>query len=378
MSWFDALAELVRAHQQLAYLLVFVFAFWESIPVFGVFVPGSTLIVGASILVPTGAIELVPVLLASIVGSIAGDTVAFWMGRRYGRDLLRWGPMARRSDLVNRAENFLRRHGGKGVVLGRFVAPVRGILPAIGGMAGMTWLRFFPAAVIAAIGWAPAHVLPGALIGASLELAGAVTARLGGLMLFILVAAYLVFVVVRLALVWGLPAGTRFARRLLIWGHAHNTMVGREVLALFDPAHREARTLAVLGTLLLVGAAGFFVVLEDIVSGDPLVRADAAIFRALQGLRSPWADDLMVAMTELGDAQVTLPVAVAGFLWLAGRRAWVDAAYWAGAIVFAQLFSIVVKVALHTPRPLPGLYEGWSAFSFPSGHATVNAVLYGF
>lgn len=378
MSWLQPLVEFVSAHREFAYFLVFLFAFWESIPVFGLFVPGSTLIVGASILVPTGALDLMPVLVGAIVGSIAGDSAAFWMGRRYGRDLLRWGPMARRPEMVARAERFFREHGGKGILLGRFTPPVRGILPAIGGMTGISWTRFFFAATVAALGWAPAHVLPGALIGASLELAGAVTARLGGLLLFVLVSGYLLVILVRAGLRWGLPAGARAARDLLIWGRAHNTVVGREILALLDPHHREAGVLAVLAVLLILGASGFIIVLEDIVSGDPLVRADVAIFHALQGLRSPWADPLMVAITELGDAKVVIPVAAAGLLWLAWRRAWVDMAYWASAIVFAQIFATVVKVALHTPRPLADLYQGWSAFSFPSGHATVNGVLYGF
>lgn len=378
MSWLQPVIDFVSANQYLAYFLVFLFAFWESIPVFGLFVPGSTLIVGASILVPSGALDLLPVLAAAIVGSIAGDAVAFWMGRRYGRDLLRWGPLARRPEMIARAERFFQHHGGKGILLGRFTPPVRGILPAIGGMTGISWTRFFAAATVAAIGWAPAHVLPGALIGASLELAGAVTARLGGLLLFLLVAGYLVAVTVRFGLRWGLPAGTSAARSMLIWARAHNTVVGREVLALIDPDHREAHVLAVLAALLIAGATGFFVVLEDVVSGAPLVRADAAIFHGLQALRSPWADTVMVAITELGDAKVVVPVAVAGFLWLAWRRAWVDMAYWAGAIGFAQIFATAIKIALHTPRPMPDLYQGWSAFSFPSGHATVNGVVYGF
>ena len=48
------------------------------------------------------------------------------------------------------------------------------------------------------------------------------------------------------------------------------------------------------------------------------------------------------------------------------------------AIVGATLLNTAIKVALHRPRPGNPLYEGWSAFSFPSGHSTVNVVLYGF
>jgi undecaprenyl-diphosphatase len=378
MSWFDNIAEFIAAYQYVAYLLVFAMAFWESIPVFGAFIPGSTLIVGAAILVPTGALDLAPVLILAGLGALAGDVVAFWMGRRHGRALLSWGPLASRGALVARAERFFGDHGGKAILIGRLTPPLRGILPAIGGMAAMGWQRFLVAAVVAALCWAPAYVLPGALIGASLQLAGEVTARLGALILLVLVFGYLLLLAARITLFWGVPAGAEAMRRLLIWARAHDNIAGREIVALLDPNHREARALAPLAILLILGGWGFFAILEDVIAGAALVRADASIFNALQALRTPWGDKAMVAITELGDARVTVPVVIVGIGWLLWRRAWIDAAYLAAAVLIAQAVAAAIKIALHTPRPIPELYEGWSAFSFPSGHATVNAVVYGF
>jgi len=378
MSVLESIIRVVAAHRELAYAAVFLFAFFESLPLLGLFVPGSTLIVGASILVPSGALSLAPLLVAAITGSVAGDTASFAVGRYYGRDLLSLGPLARRSELIGRARGFLDRHGGKGILLGRFTPPLRGIVPAVAGVTRIGWGRFLIAASVAAVGWAPAHIVPGALIGASLQLAGAVTARLAGFILLLLLFGYLLIFAVRSALYWGIPAGAAAMRRALLWARAHDNIIGREILALLDPGHREGKALAALFVLLILGGWGFFAVLEDIVTSDPLVQADTAIFNALQALRSPWADTVMVAITELGDAKVTVPVAAAAIGWLAWRRAWVDAIYVGAAIVFAQAFAAGVKIALHTPRPIPELYHGWSAFSFPSGHATVNAVMYGF
>jgi membrane protein DedA with SNARE-associated domain len=80
MPWFENIAEFIAAYRNFAYLLVFVMAFWESIPVIGFFVPGSTLIVGAAILVPAGALDLGPVLILAGLGAVAGDVVSFGMG----------------------------------------------------------------------------------------------------------------------------------------------------------------------------------------------------------------------------------------------------------------------------------------------------------
>jgi undecaprenyl-diphosphatase len=378
MSWFETIIEFVAAHRQLAYVLVFAFAFFESIPVLGLFIPGSTLIVGAAILVPSGALELLPVSAMAVAGSISGDSASFLMGRRYGRALLTWGPLARRADSVARAEAFFQRHGGKAIIIGRFIAPIRGMLPAIGGATGLRWSGFLPAAVFAAIGWAILHVLPGAFIGASLQIAGAVTARLGIFFILLLIFGYLLVLMARAILYWGVPAGAVAMRRLLIWARAHNNIVGREIVALLDPDHREAKALAPLAILLVLGGWGFFTVLENVIAGAALARADSSIFNALQALRTPWGDIAMVSFTELGDAGVTVPVVTAAVGWLLWRRAWIDAAYLAGAVIVAQAVAGAIKIALHTPRPIPELYEGWSAFSFPSGHATVNAVVYGF
>ena len=378
MGFLDSIIQTVSGHREVAYAIVFLFAFFESLPLLGLFIPGSTLIVGASILVPSGALSLGPLLAVATVGSVAGDTVSFMLGRRYGRKVLSFGALAHRPELADRAERFFRRHGGKSILFGRFTPPIRGIVPAVAGISRVDWGRFLAAAALAAVAWATAHVLPGALIGASLQLAGAVTARLATLLLLLLLFGYVLVVAVRTLLFWGVPAGARAIRRALVWARAHDNVVGREILALLDPEHREAKALAGLSVLLILGGWGFLAILEDVASGDPLVRADASIFSALQALRSPWGDMIMVAITELGDAKVTVPVAAAAIGWLAWRRAWIDAAYLAAAIVFAQAFAAAIKVALHMPRPIPELYHGWSAFSFPSGHATITAVMYGF
>ena len=378
MSWFDQFAEFVAAYRHIAYLLVFLMAFWESIPVIGSFIPGSTIIVGAAILVPTGALDLGPLLVLAGLGAVAGDILSYWMGQRYGRALLSWGPLGRRKALVARAERFFADHGGKAILFGRLTPPLRGIIPAIGGMAGMDRRRFAVAAILAALCWAPAYILPGALIGASLQLAGEVTARLGALILLVLVVGYLLMLIARSVLFWGVPAAASAIRRLLIWARAHDNIVGREIVALLDPDHREAKALAPLAVLLILGGWAFFAIIEQVVAGDMLVRADSSIFNALQSIRTPWGDMAMVAVTELGDARVTVPVFVAGVAWLLWRRSGIDAAYLAAAVIVAQAGAAAIKIALKTPRPIPELYEGWSAFSFPSGHATVNAVLYGF
>jgi len=130
--------------------------------------------------------------------------------------------------------------------------------------------------------------------------------------------------------------------------------------------------------VLVVGGAWlFFGVLEDVISHDPLVDADVFAYHLLQSLRTPVMDRVMIAVTELGDAQVLLPVILVALAWFLGWRLWLTAGYWLAAIGVAEVLAKVLKVALHRPRP-GAFYGGIEQFSFPSGHATMSVVVYGF
>ena len=160
-------------------------------------------------------------------------------------------------------------------------------------------------------------------------------------------------------------------------GRARNRRWDRhELLRWLIGADSPKVFLAVSALLVVGGAWLFFGVLEDVLSHDPLVLVDVQVFHLAQALRGPTMDHLMVAITELGDAAVLLPLIVAALAWFVARRLWLSAAYWVGAVGVAQLLAQVIKLALHRPRPTP-LYAGAEAFSFPSGHAVMSAVVYG-
>ena len=134
--------------------------------------------------------------------------------------------------------------------------------------------------------------------------------------------------------------------------------------------------LAVL--LVALAAAMFAGVMENVMASGPLVQTDASVYNWLQRLRTPATDVLMVTVTEFGDTLVVTLVTGALVAWMAIQRAWRSGVYLAVAVGGASLFNTGIKLLVQRPRPVPDLYAGWSAFSFPSGHATVNAALYGF
>jgi membrane protein DedA with SNARE-associated domain/membrane-associated phospholipid phosphatase len=373
-----AFLDFVAAYPYLAYGLGFLAALVEALPILGAAVPGSTVIVALGALVATGAIHLWPLTAWAVVGAVIGDGLSYEIGRRYGRAILARPPLNRYPRLAAESEAFFERHGGKSVVLGRFLPAARAFVPLFAGILRMPPARFYVANIASAVAWAPAHILPGVALGASLALAGAVAGRLLLFVALLVVVLWIAVWIVRYVLRRGLPALEWLAERALRWAATDGGWLKRYLRSLLEPGEIELRGLLVATVLLVAALWLFFGLLEDIVTGDPLVRADAAIYGLLQSLRTPWGDSVTVAATELGDSVVVVAVTVAVLLWLLWRRAWRTAVYWVAAVALGSLFNTGLKFALFRPRPVPDLYGGLGVFSFPSGHATVNVVMWGF
>jgi membrane-associated protein len=172
-SLIDPLIAFVSAHPLLAYLTLFLAALLEAVPVAGAVVPGSTIILALSALIPGGELRLEWVLLAAIAGALLGDGSAFWIGHRAQREILSAWPMSNYPRLIAQSEAFFHRWGTLAVFFARFVPPIRAFVPMTAGALGMAPLRFYAVNIPAILLWAPAHVLPGVLaISALHEYAG--------------------------------------------------------------------------------------------------------------------------------------------------------------------------------------------------------------
>ena len=183
----SAVTALIASHPNFAYASVFLLALSESIPIIGVVVPGSAAIVAISALTPTGAVKLWPLLVATTAGAIVGDGLPFWIGHRYRRAILESWPVNRYPDLIARSQAFMARHGDKSIFLARFTPGVRAFIPLLAGMLGMSARRFYAANVVSAIAWAPSNVLPGVIVGESLDLLGAAAKPLGILLVLLII-----------------------------------------------------------------------------------------------------------------------------------------------------------------------------------------------
>ncbi|WP_426612971.1 DedA family protein [Bradyrhizobium sp. McL0616] len=168
-SFLDPLISFVSAHAWLAYLTLFLAALLEAVPVVGSVVPGSTIILALSALVPGGELKLQWVLLAAAVGAVIGDGSAYWIGHKQQREILNTWPLTNYPRVVEESENFFQRFGTWAVFFARFVPPIRAFVPVTAGAVGMPPARFYAINIPAILVWAPVHVLPGVLAVSALH-----------------------------------------------------------------------------------------------------------------------------------------------------------------------------------------------------------------
>jgi len=370
---------LVAEHQELAYAAASLTALVESLALIGLLIPGTLMLFVLGALAASGALRLEILIIAAGLGALAGDSLSYWLGRRYYEQLKKIWPFTRYPGLLSHGENFFMAHGAKSILLGRFIGPLRPVVPMVAGMFGLPALKFGLLTSVSALIWACATIGPGALFGASLNLAGRVSARLTLLILILAASLTAAIWLVRRCLSllsrW-LPL---WVKRLEAYASSNpQASQPRRLLAWFMARPlREDLLLTSLGLIVLT--AGWYFVGLSLANLNRLqiAQTDQAVYQLLQGLRTTWSDCLFVALAALGDAPVNWAVglAVLAVLLLKKRRR--TAAYWLMTVGGGATVVHLLRFWFKLPRPAMQLSD-IAQFSFPSSHTAINLILYSF
>lgn len=313
----DSLNELLiwlQLHPELALLFVFLVAFFESLIVVGMILPGAAFMVGFGALIGLGALQAGPAVIVAILGAIAGDSLSYWLGWHYKQTLKAHWPFSTYPNLIERGESFFHRHGGKSVMLGRFIGPLRPVVPAIAGMLAMPRSRFFLINVISACIWAPLYLLPGYLFGLSVDMASEFAGRFLLLLAVVVGAIWFVVFILRQLFLWLAPYSDRLFYHLLVWSRRH-PFAGEIPAAIVNPAHREIRGLSLLALLLLT-SSGLLVFLYEAINIPLFGNTGMLIQNAVLELHNPPFDMLMSALARLGQPAPALLCAAITLFWL--------------------------------------------------------------
>jgi undecaprenyl-diphosphatase len=378
----QALEDLSSSLGSFTYVLVGLGAFLETGAFVGLVLPGETVVILGGAVAGQGDTSIVLTIGIVWFGAVLGDSVSFLLGRRLGRDfLMRYGPRVRITpERFAQVEAYFARHGGKTIVVGRFIGLVRALAPFIAGSSGMSYGYYLPFSVLGTGLWAATFGLIGYFASQSLDKAAEAAGR--GTLFFGIAVGVIVGVVV----------AVRFLRepenrRRLAAGMERRAAL-RPLLALGRRVAPEARFLwgrvtpGQLGleftTLLAVLAVAVYVVIAytGVITDDPsATTGDRTAFDIAGHLRTGWVTDATKIVSALGSAAVNLPLAALAALLLAVRRRWVEAAVLVAAVAIIYVGVPELKDVTDRPRPSHPL-TGVEGSSFPSGHAA-HAVIFG-
>jgi membrane protein DedA with SNARE-associated domain/membrane-associated phospholipid phosphatase len=363
--------DLANALGQGTYALVGAMAFLETGAFVGLIAPGEFTVIVGGVIAGQGTIELVPLLALVWACCIAGDTTSFFVGRRLGRSFLeRHGPRVKIThERLDQVEGYFHRHGGKTILIGRFIGLVRAVAPFIAGSSGMRYRRFIPYSVLGTGLWAAAYTLLGYFFYRSFEKVAGIAGR-----------ATLVFAVL-VGLILGVVSAYRRRDEITAW--IERKPVLAPVLRTARPPLRFVRdrlTPGMLGigltTALAVAASGLFVFVGyaiEVGGRHRITPGDNQLHNLARDTYSSALKHVAEAISAFGSLPVTAALVLAASSALAWRRRGLELVVLLAGFVLVFATVHITKAAIDRPRP-PDPLTGATLSSYPSGHAAYSTV----
>jgi membrane-associated protein len=159
------LGELISRYGTWTHLILFLIVFCETGLVVTPFLPGDSLLFAAGTFAALGALDLWLTVLLLIVAAIAGDTVNYWIGSYIGPRAFSGDIRFLRKEYLERTHAFYEKHGGKTIIMARFVPIIRTFAPFVAGVGAMSYPKFIVYNVAGAVLWVGLFVLGGYFFG---------------------------------------------------------------------------------------------------------------------------------------------------------------------------------------------------------------------
>ncbi|MEW6002648.1 MAG: bifunctional DedA family/phosphatase PAP2 family protein [Nitrospirota bacterium] len=357
------------------YYILLLMTFLETSAFFGFLVPGESMVVIAGLLASRGVLELGDVIWVASLGAIMGDTVGYFIGRRFGEGFfLKYGKyFFFKKEYLDEAKGFFDKHGGKTVFFGRFMAWLRAFAPVVAGISRMRYPRFLLFNILGGIIWATMFSLLGYFVGNSWDIIKIYLGRLG-------VFAF-VFGVVIIFLYFFLTKRKRLFKEKIGWiDRKLSSQMPKTwdfIKARFNLGSWYGFNLTMGIILFILALFSFNEIVEDLIDKETLFYFDYRIQGFIERIISPEITRCMVDITNIGGIYLTVITAGMLTLFLLYKRNW-----WKLFILFlvaggGEAVLILLKLFFHRPRPMPQLIIA-HGYSFPSGHAFSAISIYGF
>ncbi len=369
--------------------LVFLLPALEASVFLGFVFPGETVVILGGVVASQSRIPLWAVIVAAVSGAIVGDSIGYFIGRRWGTHLLH-GTVGRlpiiRVQLdkhLEAAQAYVRRRRGSAVFFGRFTAALRVMVPGLAGMSGVHYPSFAAYNVAGALVWGSAFAILGYLAGASYKQVEKIAGRIG-----LLVLALIVVGLIGLWLIRRLGERSRqleaFGERLvasrpLTWVRVRFPVQVRWMQNRLDPNSLRGFWLSFTLAVAALAVWAFAGLTQDVVGNDEMALVNPQFEAWVIAHRITWVSSAMQVVTWLGSGAVIVPLMlVMAIAFVVRRRDWPSARLLVIAVAGAAGLYTIVKPVVGEARPPATVWLGhFDGAAFPSGHATQAVAFYG-
>ncbi|MEL0028638.1 MAG: bifunctional DedA family/phosphatase PAP2 family protein, partial [Perlucidibaca sp.] len=354
-AWRDWLTQ----HPDWILLLILGLAALEAVAVIGSIIPAVPIMLALTLLAGNADLPLQQVMLAAMLGAMLGDGISYAIGHHFKHRIEGVWPFRSHPQWLAASEAFVEKHGGKSLIFGRFIGPIRAFVPMAAGIFQMPFRRFIWFNFISAVAWAPPNILPGYIAGAAVS-----NPYMPGRYQLAFVGGLLIAVAL---LLWLLPWLKASTRR---WRQSHAPRND----GLYYAADDRPENQMLSGLFALFGLAGFIAIALSL---PALHDWDRAIAHELMHLRQPAIDYLFLVFTLLGDRHSLLTLGALLGIWLAARRQWRTLAFLALIAVACATLPNLLKLCFQVPRPRLVAHD-LDSWAFPSAHAFNATLIWGF
>jgi undecaprenyl-diphosphatase len=291
--WLDSVTGWLAANPQWLAAAVFVVALVECLAIAGLIVPGTVLLFAVAVLAGSGALSLSETLLLGFLGGILGDLISYFLGRHFHQNIRRLPGLRSHPEWMAGAESYFHRYGIASLLVGRFIGPLRPMLPMVAGMCDMPFPRFIAAFRLplpegfwleAGIVAASIAVMVGMSVNSSLRRHRRATLWIGSMSLLILIGLFIGYPyltaldqgVMTLVQEHRQPALDEIAVTLTLIGEFRNMLMFSALLVILLLVCKQWRHALFTGATLLVtalantGTKYFFARVRPEVLSDPL------------------------------------------------------------------------------------------------------------
>lgn len=344
----------------------------ESLALVGLVLPGVVLLTAAASLAGHQEVMMIPLLAAAFIGAVIGDGLSFWLGYTQREKVSSLWPLSRYPHWLEGGQAFFDRYGTLSILVGRFVGPIRPVIPLIGGMMKMSPRLFFMANLVSALLWAPAYVLPGYLLGHAWQNMTLMSPELRSWLIslgILTVVLAIVFSWLRLQLQRGGRVYwlfTRLARR--------NRLARILWLRLITPQQSEPPLASWL--LLLTSLAALSGLSIAVIHAQGPLSLDIQLQQLVNRFTPPGQLAFASLLDRIGDMYGIIAIVLPWAAWMLWRKRFDLFAHWSMALIGIALINTLGKMSIGRNRPWAPEHLGES-FSYPSAHASTTILLLG-